>query len=77
MKIEALTKPNAKQDKVEMAAPGLYRVWVKAPAVEGKANEAVVEVLSGYFGIPRSRIALLKGKRSKRKLFEIPNISSA
>ncbi|MDP2929797.1 MAG: DUF167 domain-containing protein [Candidatus Omnitrophota bacterium] len=48
-----------------------FSVWVKEKPQEGKANYAVREALAEYFNIPKSRIALLSGEKSKSKLFEI------
>ncbi len=82
-KIIVLTKPNSKTEKVERLEPAqlpmsgydqelvTYKVSVTAPPVHGKANEAVHKALSTYFKLPLSRIRLLRGATSKRKIFEI------
>ncbi|UCB56877.1 MAG: DUF167 domain-containing protein [Candidatus Omnitrophota bacterium] len=71
MKISVKVKPQAKQDMVRKIGPGDYTVWVKAKALEGKANQAVVEVLAEYFGVAKSKIALLKGKKTRNKVFMV------
>ncbi len=71
MRITVLIKPNAKIEKVEGVSNGEYRVWVKAPAREGKANEALIKVLSQHFDRPRSAITLIKGTASRHKVVEI------
>ena len=43
MRVTIHVKPNAKQVKVEEIGLREYRVAVKSPPVEGKANEAVIE----------------------------------
>lgn len=48
-----------------------YKVWVKAPAKEGKANLAVMKVLVKYFKVPKSNVEILSGFKSKKKLIEI------
>jgi uncharacterized protein (TIGR00251 family) len=48
-----------------------YKVWVKAPAVDGKANEAIIKALAEYFEITQSQVKLISGKISKKKVFEI------
>ena len=45
-----------------------YRVWVKEPARDGRANEALIKVLSDYFKIPKGHLVLLKGRKSKSKI---------
>lgn len=71
MKISVKVKPNAKQEKVEPIAQNSFLVWVKEKPAEGKANQAVIRVLAEYFNVPRSSLSLLKGQKSKEKLFEI------
>lgn len=71
MKVTVFIRPNAKIEKVEKVSGGVYRVWVKAPAREGKANEALIQVLSRYFGCPRQAIVLRHGTASRKKIVEI------
>ncbi len=71
MKIQITVKPNAKVEKVEAKPDGTYRVAVKAPPVEGKANEAVIRVLSEFFGVPKSSVQVVLGKSGKKKMVEI------
>ena len=71
MKISVRVKPNAKQEKIEKVNEGQFLIRVKEKPQEGKANKAVIKVLSEYFEVPQSRIVLLKGQSSKEKIFEI------
>lgn len=71
MKISVKVKPGAKYDGVTKVDETHYVVNVKAPPVEGKANEAVIRALSEYLGIPKSHIRILKGEASKNKIVEI------
>src|SRR3972149_1270861 len=70
MKISVRVKPNMKEEKVEKEG-GIFTVYVKEPAKEGRANKAVVDLLSKYFKIPKSRIVILSGMKSKQKIIEI------
>ena len=49
----------------------VLRVKVTAIPESGKANEALIKLLSGFFKVPRSRITVLRGSRSRVKLLEI------
>ncbi len=71
MKISIKVKPQAKEDKVKKIGLNNYTVWVKAKAVEGKANQAVIKVLSEYFHTPKSGILLIKGAKARDKVFMI------
>lgn len=71
MKIEVHVKPNSRKEGIEKTAAGIYKVSVNAPPQEGRANEAVVELLAEHFGVSKSSIRLVRGQTSKKKLFEI------
>jgi uncharacterized protein (TIGR00251 family) len=43
------------------------KVRLKARAIEGAANEALVEFLAGHFGVPRRNVTILSGEKSRRK----------
>lgn len=71
MRISVVVKPNSRTESVELLANGTYQVRVKASPVEGCANEAVREALAGYFTVPKSAIAILKGITGRRKRVEV------
>ena len=71
MRISAKVKAGAKIDRVEKISDKEFMVWVKQEAKEGRANQAVVKLLSEYFHIPKSRITILKGHTSRNKIIEI------
>ena len=68
MKIWVTVKPQAKREKVKKLADGEYAVSVRAPAREGRANEAVIEVLAGYFSVSKSSVKIIRGQTGRRKL---------
>ena len=62
--------PRAKENKVVEEA-GRYKVYVTAPAIDGRANRALLELLAEYFGVKKSRIHLVQGAKSRDKLFDV------
>ena len=71
VKIAVKVKPNSKQDLVEPTGENQYTVRVKEKAIEGRANDAVIALLSKYFGIPKSSIAVLVGAKNRNKIITI------
>ncbi len=71
MKISVTVKPQARKTKVERLPDGSYRVAVSAPAHEGRANEAVIEVLADFFDVPKSRVEIVSGASGRKKIVEI------
>lgn len=70
MRVSVLVVPNAKRNDVVEEGDHL-RVYVRAPPVKGKANEAVIEVLAEFFGVKKSDIRIISGERSREKVVEI------
>lgn len=69
MRLEVKVKTGANEEKVEEGEP--LRVWVKASPRKGKANRALLKVLSDHFSVPTSHVRILRGHRSSRKFIEI------
>jgi uncharacterized protein len=68
--------PGAKRagiEGVERAADGTarLRVRVAAPAVEGKANAALIALLAEAGGVPRSRVSIAAGAAGRTKRIRI------
>ncbi|MEM2727054.1 MAG: DUF167 domain-containing protein [Archaeoglobaceae archaeon] len=70
MRISVRVKPNAKKSGVEKVGEE-YVVFVKAPPVEGRANAELIEVLADHFKVPKSKIRIVSGGRTKKKIVEI------
>ncbi len=64
-------KPNSKESLIEEIGPGLFRVRVKAPPRENKANQELIEALARHFHVPKSRVSIVTGSGSKQKIVEI------
>lgn len=68
-------KPGARRDAVggRWPAPAgdALIVAVAAPAVEGKANEAVRQALAAAFGVRRQDVVIVTGDRGRDKVVEI------
>lgn len=71
MKIFIRVKPNSKKDSVRRIDVAHFEIQTKSPPREGKANAAAVTALAHHLGIPKSRIKILAGAKSKQKVFEI------
>lgn len=74
MKIRVRVTPRSK--RVEWSGPddeGLYHARIHAPPVDGKANEAVIQLIAERFDVAPSRIRLISGESSRLKTFELPD----
>ena len=69
--------PNAKRDEVVGEHGDAVKIKVAAPALEGKANEALLEFVAGKLRVHRRDIALITGEKSRGKLIEIASLDAA
>ena len=60
--------PNAAKNEVLKHSDTQLKVKVTAPTKKGKANTAVISELAKFFGVPKSKIAMLSGEKRKRKI---------
>ncbi|HHO41797.1 MAG TPA: YggU family protein [Epsilonproteobacteria bacterium] len=66
-------QPNAsKSEFCGLYGDGLIKIRLKAPAVEGAANEALITFLAKSFKVPKKSIMLKSGKTSKHKTIAMP-----
>lgn len=63
-------KSGSSHEKVLVDEVGLT-VYVKARPIDGKANDAVVKLLSKHFGVAKSQVLILRGLTSKVKHVQI------
>jgi uncharacterized protein (TIGR00251 family) len=70
MKIQVRVKPNSRTEEVSQEGDS-FIAKVKEPPKEGKANQAVIRLLAEHFGVPKNRVRILSGSKSKNKVIEI------
>lgn len=61
----------AKQNQIMGVQGNRLRVRLAAPAIEGKANQALISLLSDLFQVAPSRLAIEAGETSKLKRVRI------
>lgn len=71
MIIKVRVIPNSKRSEVMSRIGSILRVKIMSPAIEGKANEELRDLLSDFFDVKRSMVFLRKGERGREKTIEI------
>ncbi|MGB7433971.1 MAG: DUF167 domain-containing protein [Candidatus Acidiferrum sp.] len=64
-------QPRASRDEIAGVMEGALKVRLCAPAVENRANEALVEFLARLLKTPKSAVRILSGERNRNKQVEI------
>jgi uncharacterized protein (TIGR00251 family) len=73
MRFAIRVKPNARRTVVggTWGDDGALVVAVAAPAIDGKANAAVLRALAAALGVPRRSIVVVGGAHNRSKVVEV------
>lgn len=74
-RLEIKAVPNAPRSEVVGWLGEALKVKIRAPALEGKANQALCVFLAEALGLPKRAVRLLQGETSRKKVVEIEGIS--
>jgi uncharacterized protein len=69
-------QPGAKKTGIVGEHAGALKVGVHAAPEQGKANKALIEVLSRELGLKKSQIELLSGETSRDKRFVLHGVTA-
>lgn len=64
-------QPGAKKSEITGLHGDALKVRIAAPAVENRANGALVEFLAEVLGVPKAAISIRQGATGRRKVVEI------
>lgn len=68
-------QPRASKDEIAGEMAGALRVRLCAPALEDRANEALIEFLAQLLKTPKSAVRIQSGERSRTKRVEIRGVT--
>lgn len=63
--------PRSSSEGVSIEQDGVWKARVHAPAVEGKANDALVKLLSGFLGVSKGSIEIVSRDKSRIKTIKL------
>ncbi len=75
--LELKTIPNAPRDEIAGWLGDALKVKVHAPALEGRANDALLEFLADKLGVHRRDVTLVRGDKSRHKVIRIAGLTLA
>ena len=71
MLIKVKVFPSSKKEEIVKKSEDEFLVKVREEAKENKANNAVLNAVSLYLGLPRSKLIIIKGHRKRNKMIKI------
>jgi uncharacterized protein len=75
--LELKVIPNAPRNEVVGWLGAALKVKIHAPALEGRANDELLDFLAATLGVPRRSLTLLRGEKSRQKLVQIAGLNTA
>lgn len=69
--IQIKVKPNSRASWLEQNDDGTWLAQIKAPPVDGKANEELMALVANHFGCRKSEVSIKSGGSSRTKLVQI------
>ena len=66
--VQLAIRSGAKETRANGELDGRLKLSIKAPPIEGRANQAIVQLIALAAGIPTSRVKLVSGAKSKHKI---------
>ena len=69
--------PNAPRSEVVGWLGAALKIKVHAPALDGRANEALCAYLASELGLPSRAVTLAQGEKSRQKVLRVEGLSLA
>ena len=69
--IELRAQPRARRCLLSGAGSGTLKAAVTAPAEDGKANRAIIELLAAEWRLPKSAFEVMRGATARDKVLSI------
>ena len=76
IRLQVRVRPRAHANRTEVLDNGEVRIYVTEVPEGGRANRAVIAALAGALGVPKSRVAIFRGRTSRDKVLEIAGVGS-
>ena len=73
--ISVRVQPRASKDQIAGTIDGALKIRLTAPAVENRANEALIEFLSTLLKTPKSAVRIQSGERGRNKRVEVRGVT--
>lgn len=69
--LQVLAQPGAKKPGIEVHGEDAIKVRIAAPAVDGRANAALCELIAARLGVAKSKVEVTRGLTARRKLLRV------
>ena len=67
--------PRSSRNEIAGREGSVYRIKVTSPPVDGKANKALITLLSKILKTPKKNIEIVSGEKSRNKRIRVNGVS--
>ena len=71
IRLNVRVHPGARLERLEPLEAGGLGVWVRAPALGGRANAALCALVARAVGLRRREVRIVSGERARTKVLEL------
>ena len=71
MRIFVRVAPKSSKSLLEKQPDGNFKAWLRAAPEKGKANDELVGLVAGHFGVKKSQVSIAAGGKSREKTMDI------
>lgn len=75
LSLNVRVQPRASKDEIVGTMQGALKIRLTAPALENRANEALIEFLADSLRIPKAAVRIQSGEHSRTKRVEIRGVT--
>ncbi len=69
-------QPRASKDEIAGELDGALKIRLRAPALDNRANESLVEFIANVLNTSKSAVRILSGGRSRSKRIEVRGVTA-
>lgn len=76
MYIKVRVQAGAKKELLQKISTTSYKLSVKEPAEQNRANRRVLELIAGHFNIAKNNVRIINGHHSPSKMLSVDTEAS-
>jgi uncharacterized protein YggU (UPF0235/DUF167 family) len=69
--LQVKVKPNSRASALTPVGDGTWLAQLRSPPVDGKANEELIALVAGHFGVARSAVSIRRGASGRTKFLSV------
>lgn len=69
--IQVKVRPNSRTRELEELSDGTWLARIKAPPIDGRANEELVDLIAEHFDLRKNQVSIKRGASGRVKLVQI------